>query len=115
MDTLSLVDDVGVLAQRIRLNAINLAVAAAKVKISDPSFKAANERIVQLVTRSTEVASRVDRLSRQISGQAREQDQQISEPDTLEHIQQCLRDVEEISDAVIAEIELLHVRARARA
>jgi hypothetical protein len=115
MDTQHLIAEVSDLAQRIRLNAINLAVAAAKVKLSRPSFGAANERIVLLVTRATEVASRVDRLSRQLSGDAQELDQTSSSPDSLEQLEACLRDVGEISDAVIAEIKILHDRTRARA
>lgn len=115
MNTQRLVTEVGELAQRIRLNAINLAVAAAKVKLSNPTFRAANERIVILVTRATEVAARVDRLSRQLSGNAQENDLLNSSPDSLEQLDACLRDVEAISDSVKDEIQALHDRAGSRA
>ena len=115
MNTQRLVSEVGELAQRIRLNAINLAVAAAKVKLSNPSFRAANERIVLLVTRATEVASRVDRLGRQLSGNAHEQDLINLKPDSLEQLDECLRDVGAISESVEAEIQALHDRAKSRA
>ena len=108
-------NEVGELAQRIRLNAINLAVAAAKVKLSNPTFRAANERIVMLVTRATEVAARVDRLGRQLSGNAHENDLLNSSPDSLEQLDECLHDVEAISDSVKAEIQALHDRAGSRA
>ena len=55
---ISVAEEVGELAQRARLSAINLAVAAAKVKLADPGFRAANERIIQLVTRATEAAKK---------------------------------------------------------
>ena len=115
MDTQRLVKEVGELAQQIRLNAINLAVAAAKVKLSDPSFRGANERIVLLVTRATEVASRVDRLGRQLSGHAHEQDQLPTNTESLEELDLCLRNVGEISDSVTAEIQALHNRSRTKA
>lgn len=102
-----LAHEVGELAQRARLDAINLAVAAAKVKLSDPAFKKANERVILLVTRATEVAGRVDRLTRQMTGQAREEDIVDSATDTLLTLESCLREVEELSTAIVDEIRHL--------
>ena len=89
MNLEELAREVGELAQRARLDAINLAVAAAKVKLSDPSFKKANERVILLVTRATEVAGRVDRLTRQMTGQAQEEDVIGSATDTLARLESC--------------------------
>ena len=107
MNLRELSEHVGELAQRTRLNAINLAVAAAKVKLADPAFKAANERIIQLVTRSTEVAGRVDRLTRQMSGIPQDQDVIESGTDSLEQLESCMRDVEDISGAIVCEVRRL--------
>lgn len=115
MNTQRLVTEVGELAQRIRLNAINLAVASAKVKLSNPTFRTANERIVMLVTRATEVAARVDRLGKKLSGHAHENDLLDASPDSLKQLDECLHDVESISDSVKAEIQALHDRAGSRA
>jgi hypothetical protein len=105
-----LAHEVGELAQRARLDAINLAVAAAKVKLSDPGFKKANERVIQLVTRATEVAGRVDRLTRQMAGQAQEDDVVDSGADTLVRLEACLREVEELSTSIVDEVRQLAAR-----
>lgn len=107
MNLEELAREVGELAQRARLDAINLAVAAAKVKLSDPSFKKANERVIQLVTRATEVAGRVDRLTRQMTGQSQEEDVIDSATDTLSRLESCLGEVEELSTAIVLEIRQL--------
>lgn len=107
--------EVGELAQRTRLNAINLAVAAAKVKLSDPAFKKTNERVIQLVTRATEVAGKVDRLSRQMNGEPQEEDIVESGLDTLSRLESCMREVEELSTAIVDEVRQLSAnRAGAR-
>lgn len=102
-----LAHEVGELAQRTRLNAINLAVAAAKVKLSEPAFKKANERIIQLVTRATEVAGRVDRLTRQMAGQPQCEDIVESGADTLTGLETCMREVDELSTAIVDEVRRL--------
>ena len=107
MELQQLVSDVGELAQRTRLGAINLAVAAAKVKLSDPAFRAANDRIVQLVTRATEVASRVDRLSRQLAGQPQAEGFVEPGPESLAQLETCVRDVEDLSGSIAAEVRRL--------
>jgi hypothetical protein len=107
MELQQLVDEVGELAQRTRLGAINLAVAAAKVKLSNPAFRAANDRIVQLVTRATEVASRVDRLSRQLAGHPQEEGFVDPGPESLGHLETCVSDVEELSGLIVAEVRRL--------
>lgn len=107
MNLEDLAREVSELAQRARLDAINLAVAAAKVKLSDPLFKKANERVILLVTRATEVAGRVDRLTRQMTGQAHEEDVIDSATDTLAKLESCLCEVEELSTAIVDEIRQL--------
>lgn len=102
-----LAHEVGELAQRTRLNAINLAVAAAKVKLSEPAFKKANERIILLVTRATEVAGRVDRLTRQMAGEPQAEDIVESGADTLSRLESCMREVEELSTAIVDEVRQL--------
>jgi hypothetical protein len=99
--------EVGELAQRARLDAINLAVAVAKVKLSDPAFKKANERVIQLVTRATEVAGKVDRLTRQMAGDPQDEDIVESGADTLTRLESCLREVEELSTAIVDEVRRL--------
>ena len=58
---------------------------------------------------------RVDRLGRQLSGNAHEQDLINLKPDSLEQLDECLRDVGAISESVEAEIQALHDRAKSRA
>ena len=115
MNLEELAEEVAELAQRARLDAINLAVAAAKVKLSDPAFKKANERVIQLVTRATEVAGRVDQLNRQMAGQGQEDDVVNSGSDTLARLESCLREVEGLSEAIVDEVRTLTaVRAGVR-
>lgn len=104
MNLEELAREVNELAQRTRLNAINLAVAAAKVKLSDPAFKKANERVIQLVTRATEVAGKVDRLTRQMGGEPQEEDIVESGAGTLSRLESCMREVEELSAAIVDEV-----------
>lgn len=107
MNLEELAHEVGELAQRARLDAINLAVAAAKVKLSDPAFKKANERVIVLVTRATEVAGKVDRLTRQMTGTAQEEDVVDSATETLSRLESCLTEVEQLSTAIVDEIRNL--------
>jgi hypothetical protein len=109
MNLPELAEHVGELAQRTRLNAINLAVAAAKVKLSDPGFKSANERIIQLVTRATEVAGRVDRLTRQMSGEPQDEDVVESGSASLEKLETCMHDVQDLSGEIVAEVRRLSI------
>jgi len=109
MDLQELADHVGELAQRTRLNAINLAVAAAKVKLSNPAFKSANERIIQLVTRATEVAGRVDRLTRQMSGEPQDEDVVETGSVSLDKLEACMHDVQDLSGDIVAEVRRLSI------
>ena len=107
MDLDDLAHEVGELAQRTRLNAINLAVAAAKVKLSDASFRQANERIIQLVTRATEVAGRVDRLTRQMGGDVPDEPALDPGADTLSELEICMHEVEQLSATIVEEVSRL--------
>jgi len=107
---LTLAEDLGELAQRARLGAINLAVAAAKVKLADPAFRDANDRIVQLVTRATETAAAVERLTRQLSGEGRQDgDAQIG-TSSLERLEELVVEVETVSNAIVDEVQRLSLR-----
>jgi uncharacterized protein Yka (UPF0111/DUF47 family) len=107
---LTLAEDLGELAQRARLGAINLAVAAAKVKLADPAFRDANDRIVQLVTRATETAAAVERLTRQLSGDGRkDEDVQIGAA-SLERLEELVVEVESVSNAIVEEVQRLSLR-----
>jgi len=110
MSLLTLAEDVGDLAQRARLNAINLAVASAKVKLADPGFRDANDRIVQLVTRATEAAAAVERLTRQLSGKHRKDEGAEVATASLERLEELVVEVEEISAAIVAEVQKLSLR-----
>ena len=111
MDLDHLAHEVGELAQRTRLNAINLAVAAAKVKLSDASFRQANERIIQLVTMATEVAGRVDRLTRQMDGTPPEDAPVDLGAATLTELESCMCEVERLSTSIVEEVSRLSGRS----
>lgn len=113
MSLLTLAEDVGELAQRARLNAINLAVASAKVKLADPAFRDANDRIVQLVTRATEAAAAVERLTRQLSGNHRKDEGAEIATASLERLEELVVEVEEISGAIVQEVQNLSSRRQA--
>lgn len=104
---LTLAEEIGELAQRARLNAINLAVASAKVKLADPGFRDANDRIVQLVTRATEAAAAVERLTRQLSGKYRKDEGAEIATASLERLEELVVEVEDVSTAIVAEVQKL--------
>lgn len=106
---LTLAEDIGELAQRARLNAINLAVASAKVKLADPGFRDANDRIVQLVTRATEAAAAVERLTRQLSGKYRKDEGAEIATASLERLEELVVEVEDVSASIVAEVQKLTV------
>jgi methyl-accepting chemotaxis protein len=106
-DILHLSDEIADLARQTRLNAINLAVLAAKVKLSDPGFRDTNERIMQLVTRATEAASGVDRITQQMSGQTEPRERQGIDEAALERLEACVLEVEHISGQIVREIRQL--------
>lgn len=111
---LTLAEDVGELAQRARLNAIQLAVAAAKVKLADPAFRGANERIIQLVTRATETAAAVERLTRKLSGQPASHEHGDSIVVSLERLEELAGDVHDISGQIVEEMRKLALLGRPR-
>ena len=104
---ISVAEEVGELAQRARLSAINLAVAAAKVKLADPGFRAANERIIQLVTRATEAAAAVERLTRQLSGHPHKESRVEADADSLRRIEEIAQEVDGVSAAIVTEVQRL--------
>ena len=104
---LTIAEEVAELAKETRMNAINLAVAAAKVKLANPGFRTTNERIIKLVTRATEAASGVDRLTRQLSGEPQAEDRVEPDRASLDRLEDCVREVEEVSERIISEIRAL--------
>jgi len=103
-DITNVVDELAELAKQARMNAINLAVAAAKVKLTNPSFRNTNERIIRLVTRATEAATGVDRLTRQLSGDPPGGERVEPDRASLDRLEACVREVEEISQRIVEEI-----------
>lgn len=104
---MTIAEEVAELAKETRMNAINLAVAAAKVKLANPSFRNTNERIIKLVTRATEAASGVDRLTRQLSGEPQGDNKVEPDRGSLDRLEDCVREVEEVSEQIISEIRAL--------